>query len=174
MARVLHSCMDEREPARVPGAGCASLCRPGAAYPLESRAGGDFAEWIRGVYEVAGDPLSEAGEPMRWLHGICRKEGRTDRLVNCLLRAEKAAQAQLEGERAACARERAAAVALEREVQFVRRMLESRDQQFAALQAEFVAMRRSWVWRLARRARCAAGRARRLLAPRGAPGWGRA
>jgi len=153
---------------------CASLCRPGAAYPLESRAGGDFAEWIRRVYEVAGDPLSEAGEPMRWLHGICRREGRTDRLVNCLLRAEKAAQAQLERERGACARERAAAEALAREIQFVRRMLESRDQQFAALQAEFLAMRRSWVWRLARRARCAAGRARRLLAPRGAPGWGRA
>lgn len=166
--------MDERAQAGAREEQCASLCRPGAAYPLESRAGGDFAEWIRRVYEVAGDPLSEAGEPMRWLHGICRKEGRTDRLVNCLLRAEKAAQVQLERERAESAGERAAAEALAREIQFVRRMLESRDQQFAALQAELLAMRRSWVWRLARRAQCAAGRARRMLAPRGAPGWGRA
>jgi hypothetical protein len=151
-----------------------SLCNPGGACPLESRAGGDFAEWIRRVYEVADDPLSEAGEPMRWLYGICRKEGRTERLVNCLLRAEKAAQAQLEREREACARERAAAEALARENRFVRRMLESRDRQFAALQAEVLAMRRNWAWRMVRRARCAAGRARRLLGPGGAAEGGRA
>jgi len=166
--------MEDGAKAETRAADCASLCRPGGAYPLESRAGGDFAEWIRRVYEVAGDPLSEAGEPMRWLYGICRKEGRTDRLVNCLLRAEKAAQAQLEREKAAFARERASSEALARENRFVRRLLENRDQQFAALQAEFLDVRRSWAWRLVRRARCAAGRARRLLGPRGAPGWGSA
>jgi hypothetical protein len=144
---------------------CGGLSRPGGAYPLQSRAGGDFGEWVRRVYEEGGDPLSEAREPMRWLYGICMKEGRADRLLNCLLRIERAAQAQLEAERAACDRERAAVAALERENRLVRRMLESRDRQFAALQSEVVALRRDWAWRAVQKARCGLGRARRLLGP---------
>jgi len=142
---------------------CGGLSRPGGAYPLQSRAGGDFDEWVRRVYEEGGDPLSEAGEPMRWLYGICLKEGRTDRLLNCLLRIERAAHAQLEAERAACGRERAAVAALERENRLVRRMLESRDRQFATLQADVVALRRDWAWRAVQKARCGLGRARRML-----------
>jgi hypothetical protein len=100
---------------------------------------------------------------MRWLYGICQREGRTDRLVNCLLRIEAATHAELLGERAAAAQERAAVTALVKENQFVRRMLENRDRQFAALQSEFLAMRRDWAWRMVQRVRCAAKTARRAV-----------
>lgn len=53
-----------------PAGGSGSLPRPGAAFPLRSGAGGDFAEWVRRVHEDEGDPLGEAEEPMRWLFAI--------------------------------------------------------------------------------------------------------
>jgi len=44
--------------------------------------------------------------------------------------------------------ERATAAALLKENRFIRRMLDDRDRQFAALQAEYAAMRRYRVWRI--------------------------
>jgi hypothetical protein len=44
-------------------------------------------------------------------------------------------------------REQPADVALVRENKFIKRMLDDRDRQFAALQDELSAMRRNWAWR---------------------------
>ena len=144
------------------------IFQAGRAFPLQSRAGGNFTEWLRRVREATDDPLSEAGESMKWFYGACAREGRVDRLFNCLLGIEKSLQLELDRAKAELERERSRALAAENEVRFVRRVLDSRDRQFSALQAEVLAARRDWMWRAVRKARCALRRARSSLglAPR--------
>jgi hypothetical protein len=118
------------------------------------------------IRQDPGDPLSEANRPMRWLYRNCVREGRTDRLVNCLIRLEAEARAQLLTERAGMQREQAALI---RENGLIRRMLADRDGQYGALQAELVALRRDWVLRFIRTLRSDVRRIRRLFrAPAGA------
>jgi len=100
---------------------------------------------------------------MKGFYGACAREGRVDRLVNCLLGIEKSLQLEVAKARAEAERERSRAVAAENEVRFVRRVLDSRDRQFAALQAEVMAARRDWMWRTVRKARCALRRLRSTL-----------
>jgi hypothetical protein len=131
------------------------------SFPLESRAGGDFGEWIRILLQDTGEPLSETGETMKRILRVCEIENRTDRLVNRLVAIEKSVQGQLSNERAA-------AEALAKENRFIGRMLEDRDREFAALQTEFVALKRDWAWRTVRMIRCDLTRLRRLFRPSGA------
>jgi hypothetical protein len=63
------------------------------------------------------------------------------------------------------ARERTRNADLMRENKFILRMLRDRDGQLAALQTEFAAMRRDWVWRTIGMARIEIRRLRRHLAP---------
>lgn len=139
------------------------LLRPGAAFPLQSGAGGDFATWVRRMHEEDGDPLSEAEEPMRWLLAICEEGRRVDRLVGGLVRIERSVQGELREQRAAADRCRAEVAALLKENRLARRMLEARDRQLASIQAEILATRGHWAWRLTQNARCASQRARRIL-----------
>ena len=62
-------------------------------------------------------------------------------------------------------RERTRNADLMRENKFILRMLRDRDRQLAALQTEFSAMRRDWVWRTIGMARIELRRIRRHLAP---------
>lgn len=139
------------------------LLRPGAAFPLQSGAGGDFATWVRRMHEEDGDPLSEAEEPMRWLLAICKEGRRVDRLVGGLVRIERSVQGELREQRAAADRCRAEVAALLKENRLARRMLEARDRQLALMQSEIMAARVNWVWRLARGVCCASRAVRRLL-----------
>ncbi len=133
----------------------------GRAFPLRSRAGGSCRDWIRYLHQELGDPLRDAGEPMRRMFRIYLRENRTDRLVNRLVALEAEAQAEL-------ARERAEKEALQREISLNRRMLDDRDMQFSALKSEFAALQRDWAWRSLREAR------RGLLRIRGLFGTARA
>jgi len=148
---------------------CNDVMRVGGTFPLASRAGGVFRDWLYYLYQDLADPLSEANEPMKWIFQIYQKEGRADRFVNRLLAIEKSVQAELSQERndravaagrtEGLARERDAVV---RELQLLQSdrqalaetkdrlqaTLDERDRQFAALHADYVAIRRSWTWRL--------------------------
>ncbi len=75
---------------------CNDIMRIGGTFPLESRAGGNFRDWIYYLYRDLEDPLSEANEPMRWIFRIFHKENRTDRFANRLLAIEKEARVELE------------------------------------------------------------------------------
>jgi hypothetical protein len=127
-------------------------------FPLESRAGGNCRDWLRHLHQNVGEPLSEAGDAMKRVFKIYQMENRTDRLVGRLVGIEKAMQGEI-------SRERAAAQVLARENKFIKRMLDDRDREFSALQAEFVALRHDWVWRAMRTLRGELGRLRRLFRP---------
>jgi sulfatase maturation enzyme AslB (radical SAM superfamily) len=124
---------------------CNDILRIGGTYPLASGEGGDFRDWILYLYQDLDEPLSEANEPMKWIFRIYQKENRTDRFANRLLGIEKAAQARFQRTRDALIRERAILVADKERVQH---LLDERDRQFAALHADYVAMRSDWLWRV--------------------------
>jgi hypothetical protein len=128
------------------------------AFPLESRAGGNYRDWIHSLHRDTGEALSDVGDPMRRIFRICQMENRTDRLVSRLVWIEKSVQEAL-------SRERAEAQALASENRFIKRMLDDRDREFSALQAEFLALKRNWIWRAIRAVRCDLGRLRRLVRP---------
>lgn len=134
--------------------------RQSGARPLKSGAGGSLRDWVDRIRKDVGDPLAEANRPMTWLYRNCLREGRTDRLVNCLIRLENEAHGQLLIERAGMQREQAALI---RENGLLRRMLADRDRQYAALQAELVALRRDWVLRFIRALRSDFRRIRRMF-----------
>jgi hypothetical protein len=100
---------------------------------------------------------------MRWLYAVCRRENRVDRLVNRLVRVEKAAQAELRRERAATDSCQAAVAQLLRDKRLLRKMLDERGRQLAEVQAELAAMRRNGFWRIVRLLRSDARRIRRLF-----------
>jgi hypothetical protein len=131
-------------------------------YPLQSKAGGNCRDWIQYLHKDVSEPLSEVGDQMRRIYRIYQMENRTDRMVNRLVGIEKMLQAEL-------SKERAAAETHASENKFIKRMLEDRDREFAALQAEFASMRHDWVWRTIRTIRCELGRVRRLFKPAPAP-----
>ena len=133
------------------------------AFPLESGAGGGLREWIRSLGEEAGDPLSGANRPMRWLYAVCLREHRVDRLVSRLVQMEGAAHAQLQRERAEAEMGQAAVAELLRDKRFIQRMLDERDRQCAELQAELAAIRRSRVWRIVGMLRGDVRRIRRIF-----------
>ncbi len=116
-------------------------------FPLESREGGDLAAWLDAVrHGPPGRPL-RANPALALVYGVCAREGTLERLVERLAGIE----ARLQEERAR----------LERDLRFQGRMLADRDCQLAALQAEFVAMRRSCATRILGSARIRVGRALR-------------
>jgi hypothetical protein len=127
-------------------------------FPLQSRAGGNCREWIQYLHKDVGDPLSDVGDQMRRILRIYQMENRTDRLVNRLVAIEKSLQAELRTERAS-------AEALASETKFVKRLLEDRDRDYSALQAEFLAMRHDWVWRTVKMIRFELGKVRRMFRP---------
>jgi hypothetical protein len=128
------------------------------AYPLRSGVGGNCRDWIHFLHQDTGESFSEPDDPMRRIFRICQSEHRTDRLVSRLIGIEKSLQKELAGERDAVER-------LGRENRFIQRMLEDRDREFSILQAEFVALKRDWVWRTLRRVRCDLARLRRFFRP---------
>jgi hypothetical protein len=135
---------------------CNDIMKVGGTFPLASRAGGNFRDWVYYLFQDLDDPLSEANEAMKWIFRIYQKEGRADRFANRLLGIEKAAQGELREERRA--RE-----ALAGELESVQRTLDDRDREFAALHAEYSAMRRDRFWRVASMLRNDLKRIRRLF-----------
>jgi hypothetical protein len=145
--------------------GCNDIMRVGGTWPLESRGGGNFRDWVYYLHQDLADPLAEANEAMRWIYQIYQKENRADRFANRLLGLEKAAHRDLQKARAETEKERAAVVALGKENRFIQRMLDDRDREFAALQADYVAMRRDRVWRVISMIRNDLSRLRGLFRP---------
>jgi hypothetical protein len=157
---------------------CNDIMRIGGTLPLASGGGGNFRDWIYHLHEDLDDPLSEANPAMRWIFKIYEKEGRTDRMVNRLLGLERALTAERDAllvqrdelaflrdmftaDRAAVAADRSAIqgrlderdrqfAALHAEYTAVVKRLEDQGRQLSDLHAEHVAMKRDWVWRLAR------------------------
>ena len=146
---------------------CNDIMRAGGSFPLASGAGGIFRDWIYYLFQDLADPLSEASEPLKWIYQIYAQEKRTDRLVNRLLAIEKEGHAQLQRERAdkravaddraALARDRDALIAertaLRAERDQILATLTERDRQFAALHADYAALRRDWAGRAVRMVR---------------------
>lgn len=87
---------------------CNDVLRIGGTFPLESRSGGTFRDWIYYLHRQLDDPLSEASAPLRWIYRIYEKEGRVDRFANRLLEIECLTQAALRNERAQFSRDRCA------------------------------------------------------------------
>jgi radical SAM protein with 4Fe4S-binding SPASM domain len=157
---------------------CNDIMRAGGSFPLASRAGGIFRDWIYDLYREQPDSLSEASDSLKWIYQIYEKEKRTDRFVNRLLAIEKAGHEELRRERAdklAVAADRAALArardslsaerfALRAERDRIQRNLEARDRQFAALHADYASLRRDWAWRLGQMIRNDLKRLRRLWA----------
>jgi radical SAM protein with 4Fe4S-binding SPASM domain len=147
--------------------GCNDVMRAGGTPPLDSKAGGLMRDWIYYLFKDMEDPTSEMNEAMKWIFRIYQKENRADRFANRMVELEKAAQKELSRERkekdamhasftAALAAEGAARISVEgdreairREKEGIQRMLDERDRQFAALHAEWAAMRKDRVWRFA-------------------------
>jgi uncharacterized protein with von Willebrand factor type A (vWA) domain len=134
--------------------------RAGGTPPLDSKAGGLMRDWVYYLHKDMEDPLSEMNEAMKWIFKIYQKENRADRFANRMVELEKAAQAELARERKdgaeALAAEKAARIsidgdreAIRREKEGIQRMLDERDRQYAALHAEWVAMRKDRIWRFA-------------------------
>lgn len=129
-----------------------------SVFPLESRAGGSCREWIHYLHQGPGEPLDDAGEPMRRIYCIYQKEGRADRLVSRLVALEREARVEFIVERSEKER-------LLREAALNLRMLQDRDRQFAALKAECAALQGDWAWRAIRSTRRGLSRMRGLLLP---------
>jgi hypothetical protein len=127
---------------------CNDVMKMGGTLPLESGAGGDFRNWLHYLFADLSDPLGEANPAMRWIFQIYSHEGRLDRLVNRLIRLERAAhavQSSTEKRRMQTARE------LEqrnRELDERNRELNERDREFAELHRAYVRLRRSFGWRI--------------------------
>ena len=136
---------------------CNDLMRIGGTWPLASGAGGNFRDWAYYLHQDLEDPLSEATAPLKWIFQIYQKENRTDRFANRLLAIEKAAHADSQRLRQDLADQLAAQNSLQlrfdergRQLDRIQQQLDERDQQFQALHAEYVAMRRNRLWRLVR------------------------
>lgn len=93
---------------------------------------------------------------MRRIFMIYKLEDRTERLVDRLVAIEREAQTHL-------SMERIRGQALEKDCAFMKRMLDERDRECAALRAEFAGMNRNWAWRAIRMIRCDIGRLRRIF-----------
>jgi sulfatase maturation enzyme AslB (radical SAM superfamily) len=129
---------------------CNDILKAGGIYPLESRAGGNFRDWIHYLYQDMDDPFGEANEAMKWIFRIYKNENRSERLANRLIGLEKIARRELSECRERCRSLASENDALVAKIAAIQRTLDERDREFGALHAEFVAMRRSRAWRLMR------------------------
>jgi len=127
-------------------------------YPLQSKAGGSVGDWIQYLHRDPGFSTGEAGDAIKRIFAIFQGQDRTELLVNRLVAIENATHSEL-------LREKAAAAELANENRFLKRMLDDRDRQYKALQAEYVSLHRSWIWRTIRAIQSDFGRLRRTLRP---------